>query len=209
MNGAGSERKARIERETRETRVRVDITLDGTGEAHIETGIGMLDHLLEQIARHGHFDLAVEAHGDLQRDAHHTVEDVGICLGQAFGQALGNHAGIVRMAHAIVPLDEALAMVALDLGGRGYAAIDLPFRGERIGDLPTEMIPHFLQSLAFEARLSLHVRLLAGENDHHRAESVFKALARALSEATRRDPRIEGIVPSTKGVLERSGEVKT
>lgn len=195
-------RLARIERETRETKIRLEINLDGSGEAAVDTGIGMLDHLLEQIARHGLIDLHLEARGDIERDAHHTVEDVGICLGQALSQALGDRKGIVRMAHAIVPLDEALTLVALDLGGRGYAVVDLPFQGERLGELPVQMIPHFLQSFAFEARLSLHVRLMAGENDHHRAESAFKALARALSAATRLDPRMEGAVPSTKGLLE-------
>ncbi len=194
-------RRGEIERETRETRVRAVIDLDGSGQGEVETGIGMFDHLLEQIARHGLFDLSVQARGDVERDAHHTVEDVGICLGQALNLALGERRGIVRMAHAIVPLDEALALVAIDVGGRGYAAIDLPFHGERIGSLPTEMIGHFLQSLAFEARLSLHVRLMAGENDHHRAECTFKALARALAAATRLEPRLEGAIPSTKGVI--------
>jgi imidazoleglycerol-phosphate dehydratase len=194
-------RRGQVERETRETRVRVVVDLDGSGQGEVETGIGMFDHLLEQIARHGLFDLSVQARGDVERDAHHTVEDVGICMGQALHQALGERRGIVRMAHAIVPLDEALTLVAIDVGGRGYAAIELPFHGERIGDLPTEMIEHFLQSLAFEARISVHVRLMAGVNDHHRAESTFKALARALSAATRLDPRLEGAIPSTKGVI--------
>jgi imidazoleglycerol-phosphate dehydratase len=200
-DSAAVARRGEVERETRETRVRVVVDLDGTGQGEVETGIGMFDHLLEQIARHGLFDLSVQARGDIERDAHHTVEDVAICLGQALHQALGERRGIVRMAHAIVPLDEALTLVAIDLGGRGYAAIDLPFRGDRIGDLPVEMIEHFLQSLAFEARMSLHVRLMAGVNDHHRAESAFKALARALSAATRLDPRLEGVIPSTKGVI--------
>ncbi len=194
-------RSAEVTRETRETQVRVTLNLDGSGESDVNTGIGMLDHLLEQIARHARFDLSVRAQGDVERDAHHTVEDVGICIGQALNQALGERAGIVRMADATVPLDEALTMVALDLGGRGYAVIDLPFAGERIGELPVQMIGHFLQSLAFEARMSLHVRLLAGYNDHHRAESAFKALARALAVATRLDPRLEGAIPSTKGTL--------
>jgi len=162
----------------------------------------MFDHLLEQIARHGLFDLTVHARGDLQRDAHHTVEDVGICLGRAFNTALGERRGIVRMAHAIVPLDEALTLVAIDVGGRGFATVELLFRAERVGDLPTEMVGHFLQSLAFEARISMHVRSLAGENDHHRAESAFKALARALAAATRLDPRLGEAIPSTKGLLE-------
>jgi imidazoleglycerol-phosphate dehydratase len=194
-------RRSEIARETRETKIRVTLDLDGSGQGQASTGIGMFDHLLEQIARHGRFDLDVQAQGDVDRDAHHTVEDVGICVGQALNQALGDRAGIVRMAHAIVPLDEALTMVALDLGGRGFAVIDLPFAGQRIGELPVEMIPHFLQSLAFEARLSLHVRLMAGFNDHHRAESAFKALARALAAATRLDPSLNGAIPSTKGSL--------
>jgi imidazoleglycerol-phosphate dehydratase len=194
-------RRGEITRETRETRVHVLLDLDGSGQGEAQTGIGMLDHLLEQIARHGRFDLAVQSHGDVDRDAHHTVEDVALSLGRALDQALGDRAGIVRMANAIVPLDEALSLVALDLGGRGFAVIDLPFAGERIGELPTEMIPHFLQSFAVEARMSLHVRLMAGYNDHHRAESTFKALARALNLATRTDPSLGGAVPSTKGTL--------
>jgi len=202
--GAARERRAEILRETRETSIRLLLDIDGSGQGAIETGIGMFDHLLEQIPRHGLFDLTIAARGDLHRDAHHTIEDVGICLGQAFNSALGERRGIVRMAHAIVPLDEALTLVALDLSGRGFAAIDLPFAGERVGDLPTQMIGHFLQSLASEARMSMHVRSLAGENDHHRAESAFKALARALAAATRIDPRMAGIVPSTKGTLEHS-----
>jgi imidazoleglycerol-phosphate dehydratase len=194
-------RRGVIDRETRETRIHVEIDLDGAGDGEIVTGIGMFDHLLEQIARHGRIDLAVQARGDIERDAHHTVEDVGICVGQALNQALGDRAGIVRMAHAIVPLDEALTLVAIDIGGRGYAAIELPFAGERIGELPCEMIGHFFQSLAFESRLSLHVRLLAGANDHHRAESAFKAFARALSSASRIDPRLGESIPSTKGTI--------
>jgi imidazoleglycerol-phosphate dehydratase len=202
MNAAGADRRAEVERRTRETEIRLLLDLDGTGEGVVDTGIGMFDHLLEQIARHGLFDLTIHARGDVHRDAHHTVEDAGICLGQAFNKALGERRGIVRMAHAIVPLDEALTLVAVDVGGRGFAVIDLPFHGDRVGDLPTEMIGHFLQSLASEARMSLHVRLMAGENDHHRAESAFKALARALAAATRLDPRLGEAVPSTKGLLE-------
>lgn len=194
-------RKAEIRRQTRETNIEVQLSLDGMGHGEVATGIGMFDHLIEQIPRHGLFDLSVLAQGDIQRDAHHTVEDTGICIGQALNQALGDRAGIVRMAHAIVPLDEALTLVAVDVGGRGYSAIDLPFQGDRIGDLPVEMVEHFLQSMAFEARISLHVRLMAGVNDHHRAESAFKALARALSAATRIDPRLEGAIPSTKGSI--------
>jgi imidazoleglycerol-phosphate dehydratase len=204
MNSATSRRHGEIARETRETSIHVVLDVDGTGEATVETGIGMFDHLLEQLPRHGLLDLSVHARGDLHRDAHHTVEDVGICLGQALNVALGERRGIVRMAHTIVPLDEALVLVALDLSGRGFAQIELPFAGERIGDLPTQMIGHFLQSLAVEARMNLHVRLLAGENDHHRAEAAFKAFARALSAASRHDDRLGEAIPSTKGALEHT-----
>ena len=194
-------RTGSLVRETRETRVRATIMLDGTGRTSVGTGIGFFDHMLEQLGRHGRFDLEVEAAGDLHVDAHHTIEDVAITLGGAFLQAVGDAAGIVRMGEATVPLDEALVQCVVDISGRPFAAIDLPFRGERIGEMPTEMVWHFLRSFATEARITLHVRGLAGENDHHRAEACFKALARALDAATRPDPRIAGVVPSTKGVL--------
>jgi imidazoleglycerol-phosphate dehydratase len=194
-------RSGTCRRETRETRIVVELELDGTGEYRVRTGIGFLDHMLESLARHARFDLVVEAEGDLHVDGHHTAEDVAICLGRALDQALGSRAGLTRMGHAVVPMDEALALVAVDLSGRGVAALELDFRGESVGELRTELIPHFLQSLALEARLSLHARLLAGANDHHRAEAVFKALARALDQATRPDPRLEGRIPSTKGAL--------
>ena len=194
-------RTASYKRETRETRVAVELDLDGRGEYRISTGIGFLDHMLEAVARHGRIDLTIEAQGDLHVDGHHTAEDVAICLGRALDAALGDRAGVRRMGHAIVPMDEALAMVALDLSGRGVAALDVSFTGESLGALRAEMIPHFLQSLALEARLSLHARILAGANDHHRAEALFKALARALHDATTLDPRLAGAVPSTKGVL--------
>jgi imidazoleglycerol-phosphate dehydratase len=188
-------------RETRETRIAVELNLDGRGEYRVSTGIGFLDHMLEAVARHGRFDITVQAEGDLHVDGHHTAEDVAICLGRALDAALGDRAGLRRMGHAIVPMDEALAMVAVDLSGRGVAVLDVAFRGESLGALRTEMIPHVLQSLALEARLSLHARILAGANDHHRAEALFKALARALDDATTIDPRLAGAVPSTKGVL--------
>ena len=194
-------RNAQIRRETRESRVEVTLNLDGAGQAQIATGIGFLDHMLDSLSRHARFDLTVKAEGDLHVDQHHTAEDVGITLGQALDRALGDRRGIRRFGDATVPLDEALSQVAVDLGGRGWANIDLPFRGEMIGGLSSEMIPHLLQSFAMEGRFSLHVRLLAGENDHHRAEATFKALARALDDATRPDPRLGGAVPSTKGVL--------
>lgn len=198
-----SERTATVFRETRETRIRVELDLDGSGQAQVNTGIGFLDHMLDHIARHGLFDLRVEAEGDLHVDTHHTTEDVAICLGRAFDEALQERRGIVRMGQAIVPMDEALALVAVDLSGRPHAALDISFSGERLGNLPTEMIPHFLHSFALEARLTLHIRLLAGQNDHHRAEAIFKALARALMAATRIESRLVGEIPSTKGVLER------
>jgi imidazoleglycerol-phosphate dehydratase len=194
-------RTAHIRRETRESRVEVVLNLDGAGRGDVTTGIGFLDHMLDSLARHARFDLTVRAEGDLHVDQHHTAEDVGISLGQALDKALGERRGIRRFGDAVVPLDEALAQVAVDLGGRGWASIDLPFKGTMIGGLSSEMIPHLLQSFAMEGRLSLHVRLLAGDNDHHRAEATFKALARALDDATRPDFRIGSEVPSTKGVI--------
>ena len=194
-------RTGQVRRETRESRVEVILDLDGSGRADIATGIGFLDHMLDSLARHSRFDLTVKAEGDLHVDQHHTAEDVGISLGQALDKALGERRAIRRFGDAVVPLDEALAQVAVDLGGRGWASIDLPFRGPMLGSLPTEMIPHLLHSFASDGRFSLHVRLLAGDNDHHRAEATFKALARALDDATRPDPRLGAEVPSTKGVI--------
>ncbi|MFN8559505.1 MAG: imidazoleglycerol-phosphate dehydratase HisB [Dehalococcoidia bacterium] len=195
-------RTGRLRRETTETTVEAAVNLDGAGTAAVRTGIGMLDHLIEQIARHSRIDIAIDVPAsDLDRDAHHLVEDVAITLGQALSGALGDRAGIVRMADATVPMDEALALVALDISGRPFVAFDVHFDGERIGALPTEMIEHFLWSLAVNAGLTLHVRLLAGRNDHHRAEAIVKALARALGAAVRVDPRLAGAVPSTKGVI--------
>lgn len=200
MNHAS--RSGHVRRETNETTIEAAVTLDGTGTASVQTGIGMLDHLIEQVARHGQLDITLRAiDSDLDRDAHHLVEDAAICLGQALSQALGGRAGIVRMADATVPMDESLALVALDVSGRPYVVLDIPFQGERIGQLPTEMIEHFLWSFAQHAGITLHVRLLAGRNDHHRAEAIFKALARALGAAVRLDPRREGVIPSTKGRL--------
>ena len=196
-----TERRGKEGRETKETRVSVEVNLDGTGQADIATGVGMLDHLLEQIAKHSLIDITIKAEGDLQIDPHHTAEDVAICLGRALKQALGQRRGIVRFAHAVVPLDEALALVAIDVSGRGYAALELDWTGERVGELPTDLVGHMLWSIATEARLTLHARILAGASDHHKAEAVFKALARALGAATRLDPRLAGQVPSTKGTL--------
>jgi imidazoleglycerol-phosphate dehydratase len=188
-------------RETKETSIEVTWDLDGTGRADVSTGIGMLDHLVDQIARHGIFDITCKAGGDLHIDTHHTVEDVGIALGRALLGALGDAGGIVRMGDALVPLDEALAQVAVDLSGRGYAVFNVSWAGERVGELPCDLIEHFYQSFAHEARLNLHARLLAGVNDHHKAECMTKALARALCLATRLEPRRAGQTPSTKGTL--------
>jgi len=195
------ERQGKEERETKETRVSVEVNLDGSGKARIATGVGMLDHLLEQIARHGLIDITIAATGDLQIDPHHTAEDVAICLGRALKKALGRREGIVRFGHAVVPLDEALALVAVDLSGRGYAALDLSWTGAKVGELPTDLIGHMLWSIATESKMTLHARILAGTSDHHKAEAVFKALARSLGTAVRLDPRLGSAVPSTKGSL--------
>jgi imidazoleglycerol-phosphate dehydratase len=189
-----------VERRTRETDVSVTLELDGTGRYEIDTGLGFLDHMLAQIAAHGLFDLMVQARGDLQIDEHHTVEDVAIVLGQALDRALGDRSGLVRIGHAYAPLDEALARVAVDLSGRPYAVIEAGFDTPRIGAVGTDLLVHFLETLAFNARMSLHAHVLHGRNDHHRAEALFKALGRALDAATRQDPR-RSTVPSTKGVL--------
>lgn len=195
-----SAREARRQRRTAETEVAIFLRLDGQGAARVETGIGFLDHLLHHLAVHGLFDLEVRARGDLHIDPHHTVEDVAIVLGQALDEALGDRRGIVRMGHAWVPMDEALAFVAVDLSGRPYAVLDLAFNSPTIGALPTSLIPHFLETLAVHARMNLHARLLYGRDDHHRAEALFKALGRALDMAVRLDPRRRDI-PSTKGTL--------
>lgn len=189
-------------RQTQETNVAVTINLDGTGMADIATGIGMFDHMLTQLCTHGLFDLDLRASGDLEVDSHHTVEDVAICLGRALDAALGDKAGITRMGWAIVPLDEALALVSVDLSGRGSATVDVPLSGYKLGTLQTEMIGHFLDTFAVQGHFTLHVRLLDGANDHHKAEAVFKALARALSQAVQPDPRRQHSVPSSKGSLE-------
>ncbi len=193
-------RSAHIQRQTHETDVAVRVAIDGSGRYDVSTGLGFLDHMLAQLAGHGLFDLAVQARGDLHVDEHHTVEDVAIALGQALDRALGERRGLVRMGHAYAPLDEALAHVVVDLSGRPYAVIDVAFATPRLGAMGSDLIVHFLETLAVHARLSLHARVLHGRNDHHKAEALFKALGRALDAATRRDPRREG-VPSTKGVL--------
>jgi imidazoleglycerol-phosphate dehydratase len=192
-------RKATVTRETKETSIKIALDLDGKGEGDFMTGIRMFDHLLAQLAQHGVFDLKVSANGD---DPHHVAEDVAICLGKAFNKALGDKAGIVRMADATVPMDDALVSVAVDIGGRGCAVVDAKFGHKSIGDLPSDLVSHVLISFAAEARLNLHARVLAGDNDHHKAEALFKALARALDRATRVDPRLQGRIPSTKELIE-------
>ena len=196
-----SDRIGSFKRETKETSVEVSWDLDGTGQADVSTGIGMLDHLVSQIARHGIFDITVKAKGDLQVDSHHTVEDVGIALGRALADALGDSTGIVRMGDALVPLDESLAQVAVDLSGRAYSVINVSWTDSRIGELPSDLVEHFLQSMAHEGRFNLHARVLAGVNDHHKAECMMKALGRALCAATRIEPRRAGQTPSTKDAL--------
>jgi len=195
------DRNASITRKTRETEVTVELHVDGRGEADVDTGIGFLNHMLELLARHGLFDLKVYARGDLIVDAHHTVEDVAISLGKAFDQALGDRAGIARMGDATVPMDEALAVVAVDVGGRGYAVVETQISGSRLGHMEADMVRHFVQALAFESRMNINARVLAGYNDHHRVEALFKALARALDRATQIDPRRGGDIPSTKGII--------
>ena len=192
-------RRATVERSTRETRISLTLDLDGSGAASVRTGIGFYDHLLTSLAFHGCIDLTLEAHGDLEVDEHHTVEDVALALGTALSQALGERAGIERFGDASVPMDESMATVVLDLSGRPYSVVDLPFRADRVGALPTQLIPHALGSLAQGAGMTLHVRGV-GANDHHLAEAAFKALARALRTAVTLDPRRVG-VPSSKGVL--------
>ena len=194
-----TERKATVARETAETNVRVELNIDGSGQFQTTTGIRMFDHLLSQLAQHGVFDIKISASGP---DQHHVVEDVAISLGKAFNQALGKKQGIVRMAHAIVPMDEALAAVAVDIGGRIYNVIEGDFDEASIGDMDADLVRHFLISFASEAKINLHARVFCGINDHHKAEALFKALARALDTATRIDERILGRVPSTKEVIE-------
>ncbi|TMB70215.1 MAG: imidazoleglycerol-phosphate dehydratase HisB [Chloroflexi bacterium] len=197
----GNNRRADVERHTRETNVSLALDLDGLGRYEISTGIGMFDHMLEQLARHSLIDLRIDATGDIERDPHHLIEDVGLVLGQALNEALGERRGISRFGHAFAPMDEALALVAIDLGGRPYAAIEVTFSRESIGELPAENVKHFLEAFAQEGRLNLHARLLSGENDHHRVEALFKALARALRAAVTIDERIADQVPSTKEAL--------
>ena len=193
-------REASQQRQTTETDVKITLNLDGSGQHQIATGVGFLDHMLRHVAVHGLFDLAVEAHGDLEIDAHHTIEDVAIVLGQVLDKALGERAGIRRMGHAYVPMDEALAFLAVDLSGRPYTVVQAAWHTPAIGQMPTALVDHFLESLAVHARMNLHARVLYGRDDHHQAEALFKALGRALRQAVEVDGRRSGI-PSTKGTL--------
>lgn len=195
-------RIAELERQTGETRVRVRLNLDGNGEHRVKTGVGFFDHMLELMAWHGGLDLAIEAQGDLQVDEHHLVEDTGIVLGRTLAEALGDKAGIQRYGWAALPMDEVLALAAVDLGGRFHFASEYRPQRERVGDLATELVNHFFRSLAAEARINLHLRLPdPGTNEHHRIEALFKAFARALRTAVSQDPGWEVRIPSTKGVL--------
>ncbi|MHA1157770.1 MAG: imidazoleglycerol-phosphate dehydratase HisB [Alphaproteobacteria bacterium] len=194
-------RTATVKRRTSETDIAVSVSLDGTGKAKIDTGIGFFDHMLEQIARHGLIDMTVKASGDLHIDAHHTVEDVGIALGKALNDALGDMQGVTRYADVQLPMDEALTRCALDLSGRPFLVWKVAFTRGKIGAFDTELVREFFQALAQNARMTLHVETLYGRNNHHIAESCFKAVARALREATEADPRQGDRIPSTKGSL--------
>jgi imidazoleglycerol-phosphate dehydratase len=195
-------RTAVIDRKTTETQITIRLDLDGRGEQTITTGMPFLDHMLAQVGRHGHFDLSVEATGDLAVDFHHTVEDLGIALGEAVSQALGDKAGIVRYGAARVPMDDALASVVMDLSGRPFLVFQAPqLKGGRVGDFDLDLVREFFQGLTNHLRANLHVQVEYGQNPHHMVEAVYKALGRALDQATGLDPRLSGVVPSTKGSL--------
>lgn len=194
-------RHARVERKTKETQISVELEVDGSGQGTIDTGMPFMDHMLGHIRQHGLFDLTIEAKGDLEIDEHHTVEDIAITLAQAFTQALADKRGIVRMGWALVPMDEALAQVAVDISGRGVSALDMQFTNAKLGTMESQLLEHFIDSLARHAGINVNVRISQGDNDHHRAEAVFKALGRALDQATQLDPRLGASIPSTKGTL--------
>ena len=198
---ASAPRIAAVSRNTLETRITVRVNLDGTGQSNLRTGIGFFDHMLDQIARHGMIDLDVEADGDLHIDGHHTVEDVGIALGQAFREAVGDKRGLCRYGHAYVPLDEALSRVVIDFSGRPGLVMHVPFKSGMIGTFDSQLAHEFFQGFVNHALVTLHIDNLRGDNAHHQAETVFKAFARALRMAVERDPRAAGLVPSTKGSL--------
>jgi imidazoleglycerol-phosphate dehydratase len=196
-----ADRKATVTRNTLETQITVSVNLDGSGEVDFDTGVPFLDHMMDQIARHGMMDLSVQANGDLHIDAHHTVEDIGITLGQAFAQAVGDKKGIVRYGHAYVPLDEALSRVVVDFSGRPGLIFNVPFTRASVGGFDVDLFHEFFQGFINHALVTLHVDNLRGENTHHQAETVFKAFGRALRMAISADPRMAGVTPSTKGVL--------
>ena len=193
-------RIATIERNTKETKIRVTLELDGTGKGEIDTGIGFFDHMLEGFARHGLFDLKAMCQGDVQVDSHHSIEDMGIVLGTAIKEALGDKKGIVRYGSCMLPMDETLAMCAIDLSGRPYLVFDAPFKGEMVGGMDTQMAREFFYAVSYTAGMNLHLKVLYGENDHHMMEALFKAFAKALDAAVRMDPRITDVL-STKGTL--------
>ena len=193
-------RVAEVERKTKETKIRLSIDLDGSGDSQISTGVGFFDHMLTALARHGLFDLKIEAKGDLEIDPHHTVEDVGIVLGKALDQALGDKVGLVRYGWAVVPMDEALVLTSIDISGRGMLCYDVQIEQEKIGAMDTILISEFFEGFARTSGLTLHIKKLAGDDPHHTAEAVFKSFAKALQAATRTSERVKG-VPSTKGVL--------
>ncbi|MEC7880626.1 MAG: imidazoleglycerol-phosphate dehydratase HisB [Chloroflexota bacterium] len=193
-------RKAELKRNTKETNVNVSINLDGSGLSKINTPFGMLSHMLEQISKHANIDLEVKVDGDVETGSHHVVEDTAIVLGQCIDKALGDRSGVERMADSTVPLDESLSMVALDLGGRGYHSVDIK-PSNQIGDFPTDMARHFFETLAVESKMALHIKTLAGKNEHHVIESVFKAFAKTLKKAIKIDKNLKGSIPSTKGKL--------
>ena len=195
-----TDRKAHISRSTQETQVELSLNLDGSGQASLASGVGFYDHLLHHIAVHGILDLQVKASGDLHIDAHHTIEDIAICLGRGIDSALSARTGICRMGTAYVPMDEALARVVIDLSGRPYAVIQADFTHPLIGQMPTDLVIHALETIAFHAKINLHAAVIYGRNDHHKAEALFKAFGRALAQAVALDPQRSGI-PSTKGTL--------
>ena len=201
MSGPMAARQARVERKTKETEIALQLNLDGTGAAKVQTPIPFFSHMLEAWARHGLMDLAVEAQGDVEVDQHHTVEDVGIVLGQALRQAVGDKTGIVRYGTAFVPMDEALVSASVDLSGRPYLVFGVPVTRTRISNFDLDLLQEFFRALAFNGEMTLHVTMHYGANLHHITEAVFKAVGRALAEATRLNPRIAGILPSTKGTL--------
>ena len=194
-------RRAVIDRRTTETQIRLGITLDGKGQYTVRTGIRFLDHMLELFARHGAFDLTIDARGDLDVDQHHTVEDLGIALGEAISKALGNRRGINRAGYFVMPMDETLAVAAIDLSGRPHATVDLKLKVERVGDLQSELIHDFFDGFSSAARANVHVKVLYGRSSHHHVEAVFKAFARALRVACAKDARLAKMLPSTKGLL--------